>query len=69
MVRVLEQRFQGFSLKYIPRLENAEADELAKPTTNNLPMPEGTFYQVLHSLAIENSTKAFHTVLLTEFED
>jgi hypothetical protein len=32
-------------------------------------MPEGTFYQVLHSPVIENSTKAFHTVLLSEFED
>jgi hypothetical protein len=32
-------------------------------------MLEGTFYQVLHSLAIANSTKAFQTVFLTELED
>jgi hypothetical protein len=69
MMRALEQRFQGFTLKYILGSENAEADELAKAATNNLSMLEGTFYQVLHSPTIENSTKAFHTVLLTEFED
>jgi ribonuclease HI len=44
MVRALERRFKGFTLKHIPRSENAEADELAKAATNNLPIPEGTFY-------------------------
>jgi hypothetical protein len=29
-VRALERRFQGFTLKYILRAENTEADELAK---------------------------------------
>ena len=27
-VRALEWRFEGFTLQYIPRAENAEADEL-----------------------------------------
>jgi hypothetical protein len=40
-----------------------------KVAANNLPMPEGTFYQVLTSPATETSTKAFQTVLLTECED
>ena len=43
-VRALERRFQGFTLKYIPRSENAEADELAKAVANNPPIPDGTFY-------------------------
>ena len=46
IVRALEQRFQGFTLQYIPRAENAEADKLAKAAANNLPMPNGAFYQV-----------------------
>ena len=46
-VRALEQRFQGFTLQYIPRAENAEADELAKAVANNLPIPNEAFYQVL----------------------
>jgi hypothetical protein len=69
LVRTIEQRFQGFTLKHIPRLENSEVDELAKATANNLPMPTGTFYQVLMSPATETVAKAFQTVLLTECED
>ena len=43
-VRALEHRFHGFTLKYIRRAENSEADELAKVAANNLPMTEGTFF-------------------------
>ena len=50
-IRALERRFLGFTLKYVQRAENSEADELAKAATNNLPIPEGTFYQVLKALA------------------
>jgi hypothetical protein len=39
-------------LKYIPREKNSEADELAKAAANNLPTPDGTFYQVLQAPAI-----------------
>jgi ribonuclease HI len=65
LVRALERRFQGFTLKHIPRLENSKANELAKAGANNLPMPAGTFYQVLASPATEIAAKAFQTVLLT----
>ena len=50
-VRALERRFQGFTLKHIPRAENTEADELAKAAANNLPILEGTFYQILQAPA------------------
>jgi hypothetical protein len=69
MVRALEQRFKGFTLQHIPRLENAEAEKLAKVTVNNLPILKGTFYQVLRSPAIEIVAKAFQIVLLTQCED
>ena len=42
-VRALEWRFQGFTLKHIPRAENTEVDELAKAAANNLPIPNGPF--------------------------
>jgi hypothetical protein len=68
-VRTLERRFQGFTLKYIPRAENVEADELAKAATNNLPIPDGTFYQVLQAPTTPAIAKAFKQVLLTKSED
>jgi regulator of protease activity HflC (stomatin/prohibitin superfamily) len=56
-------------LKYIPRAKNSEADELAKVAANNLPIPEGTFYQVLQALATQVTAKAFKIVLVTESKD
>ena len=40
IVRALERRFQGFTLKYIPRVENSEANELVKASANNMPIPD-----------------------------
>ena len=69
VVRALERRFQGFTLQYIPRAENAEADKLVKAAANNLPMPNGAFYQVLHVPATQAMATAFKTNLVTESED
>jgi hypothetical protein len=67
--RALERRFLGFTLKYIPRAENSEADELAKIAANNLPIPDGTFYQVLQVPTMQATVKAFKQVQLTESKD
>ena len=56
-------------MQYIPRVENIEADELAKAAANNLPIPNGAFYQVLRAPTTQVTTKAFKTVLVTESED
>ena len=69
VVRALERRFQGFTLQYIPRAENAEADKLAKAAANNLPMPNGAFYQVLQVPVTQATAKAFKTILVTESKD
>ena len=68
-VRALERRFQGFTLKYILRAKNAEVDELAKEAANYLPIPNGSFYQVLQALAMQVTAKAFKTILVTKSED
>ena len=68
-VRALERRFQGFTLQCIPRAENSKIDDLAKATTNNLPIPKGTFYQVLQSPATQTIAKAFKIILVSESED
>ena len=56
-------------MKYIPRADHSEADELAKAAANNLPIPDGTFYQVLQALATQATVKAFKQVLLIESKD
>jgi hypothetical protein len=69
LVRALEWRFHGFTLKHIPRSENSEADELAKAAANNMSMPAGTFYLALASPVTKTLAKAFQTVLLTQCKD
>jgi hypothetical protein len=56
-------------LKYIPRAENTEADELVKEAANNTPLPEGTFYQILQASATQTTVKAFKTIMITESKD
>jgi hypothetical protein len=40
-----------------------------KAATNNLPIPEGAFFQILQVPATQATVKAFKTVLITKFED
>ena len=42
---------------------------MVKAATNNLPIPDGTFYQVLQVPATQATVKAFKQVLLIEYED
>ena len=42
---------------------------MVKAATNNLPIPDGTFYQVLQVQTTQATAKAFKQVLLTESED
>jgi hypothetical protein len=69
IVRAFERRFHGFTLKYIPRAENVEADELAKAAANNIPTPEGVFFQELKLPATTITQRAFKEILITESED
>lgn len=68
VARSMERRFRGFTLRYIPRAENVEADEQAKAAANNTPLPPDTFFQEL-MLPATAAAKAFKDVLLTESED
>jgi len=41
---------------------------LANAAANNLPIPNGAYYQVLQAPATQATTKAFKTILVTESE-
>jgi ribonuclease HI len=69
VVRNLERRFKGFTLKHILRSENVEADELAKAAANNLPLPPNTFYQILKSPTTAETSKASKPILYLQNED
>jgi ribonuclease HI len=47
LVRRMEKKFKGFTVKYIGRNKNAEADELAKAAARNTPLPADIFLQMI----------------------
>jgi hypothetical protein len=47
LVQRMEIYFKGFTIEYIERNKNTEADDLAKVIAHNIPMPLDVFYQVL----------------------
>ena len=46
-VRSMEKYFLGFSVRSFPRLQNKQADVLAKATTENAPIPPDVFFETL----------------------
>jgi hypothetical protein len=49
----MENHFKGFSVEYIERNRNTEADELAKATAHNTSIPVNVFFQVIEDAAVK----------------
>lgn len=47
LVRAMEHRFQGFTRVHIPKVENMEADSLAKAAAQREGLPPEVFYEIL----------------------
>jgi ribonuclease HI len=45
LIRKMENYFKGFTVEYIEQNKNCEADELAKVTAHNIPMPTDVFFK------------------------
>ncbi|XP_072146585.1 uncharacterized protein [Setaria viridis] len=54
----MEKHFRGFTVKHIPRLENDEADKLAK-AAHNEPIPPDTFYEVIETPSTKEAVSKF----------
>jgi ribonuclease HI len=53
LVRRMESYFKGFTVEYIERNKNCEADELVKAAARNTPMPADVFFQVLKDASVK----------------
>jgi hypothetical protein len=45
--------FKGFTVEYIERSKNTKADELAKASTHNTPLPTDVFFQVIEDALVK----------------
>lgn len=68
-VRRMEKHFSGFTLRHIPRAENAEADELAKAAAQSQPLPLDVFFQTLSGKAVKEEEEHPHAILAISSDD
>jgi hypothetical protein len=53
LVRRMENYFKGFTVEYIERNKNTEADDLAKVVARNIPLPADVFFQVIEDALVK----------------
>jgi ribonuclease HI len=68
-VRRLEDSFEGFSVKSIPRGENEHADLLAKSAAQGLPLPSEVFFETIKAPSVELMERAVLTISPVHSED
>jgi hypothetical protein len=68
-VRRIENHFKGFTVEYIERSKNTEADELVKATTHNTPLPTDIFLLVISDASIKTVESEPKTINLIQGED
>jgi hypothetical protein len=61
-VRNIERRFQGFTIKHLPRKRNGEADELAKKAKRGEVMPPDVLFEILTVPSIKPDKQPLSTV-------
>jgi hypothetical protein len=65
----MESYFKGFTVEYIERSKNSEADELAKVAARNTPLPIDVFFQVVPDALIKTVETESKVINLIEGED
>jgi ribonuclease HI len=53
IIQRMENYFKGFTVDYIERAKNTEADELAKVATKKAVLPPDVFFQVLEETSVK----------------
>jgi hypothetical protein len=69
LIRRKESYFKGFTIEYIERTKNVEADELAKATAHNTPLPDDVFFLVISDASIKTVEAELRVINLIQGED
>jgi hypothetical protein len=69
LIRRMENHFKGFTMEYIERSKNTEADELAKAVAHNTPLPADVFLQVILDASIKAVEPEPKMINLIQVED
>jgi ribonuclease HI len=69
LVRRMNNYFKGFTVEYIERRKNSEADELAKAAAHNMPLPADIFFHVIADASVKTVESEPRLIKLIEGED
>jgi ribonuclease HI len=69
LVRRMENFFKGFTVEYIDRNKNSEADELSKPAARNTPLPADVFLQTISDASIRMIESEPRVINIIQRED
>jgi ribonuclease HI len=69
LVRRMEFFFKGFTVQYIDRNKNSEADELVKAVTCNNPLPADVFSQSISDASIKTIESEPRVINIIQGED
>jgi hypothetical protein len=69
VVRRMERFFKGFTVRYIERTKNEEADELAKAVAKKVVIPPEVFFQVIKDPSIKTVEPEPRMVNIIQGED
>jgi hypothetical protein len=65
----MENHFKDFTVEYIERNRNTEADELAKAAARNMPLPTDVFFQVMEDALVKTIESEPRLINIIEGED
>jgi hypothetical protein len=69
IVRRMENYFRGFTVEYIERTKNTEADELAKAATKKITLPPDVFFQTIVDPSVTTAEPEPRMVKIIQGED
>jgi hypothetical protein len=64
-VREMERHFKGYSVQYIPRDDNNEADKLVKAAARNQAMPPDLFFEIIKEPSINEEKPKIVNIIET----
>ena len=68
-LREQEKYFEGFTVKNISRIDNSDADEIAKAIAQNTSLPQDVFFQVLTHASIKAKQEVPREVHIIQSKD
>jgi ribonuclease HI len=69
IIQRMESNFKGFTVEYVERTKNTEADDLAKATARKTVLPPNVFFQTIEDTSVKTVEPEPRMVNIMQGED